>query len=92
VAGPAKRPGNGLFLRRSCPLAIERQAHRDPRALADPAADVQFAAVQPHQAFDDGKSEAGAAMTAIVRSTGLKVGLADARQILVTDADAVVLN
>src|SRR5580700_2926866 len=36
------------------PLAIERQADRDAGALADPAADRKFAAVQPHQALDDG--------------------------------------
>ena len=57
-----------------------------------PAADGQLAAVQPHQALDDGKSEAGAAMAAVVRRARLEVGLADPRQILVADADAVVLD
>ena len=74
------------------PLAIERQAHRHARPLAHPAADRNLAAVQPDQAFDDGKSEPGAAMAAIVGCARLKVRLADARQIFVADADAIVLD
>ena len=73
-------------------LAIERQAHGDAGALADPAADVDFAAVQPHQTLDDGKSETGAAVAAVIGARGLKIRLADARQIFVADADAVVLD
>src|SRR5580692_3422456 len=74
------------------PLAIERQADRDAGALADPAADREFAAVQPHQALDDGKPQARAAIAAVIGSAGLEVRLADPRQIFVADADAIVLD
>src|SRR5580700_7237712 len=43
-----------VLFQRPRALAIERQADRDARALADPAADREFAAMQPHQALDDG--------------------------------------
>ena len=48
--------------------------------------------MQPHQTFDDGKSKAGAAVTAVVGTARLKIRLADARQILVADADAIVFD
>ena len=51
-----------------------------------------LAAVQPHQALDDGKPQAGAAVAAVIGGARLKVRLADPRQILVADADAVVLD
>ena len=53
---------------------------------------LDLAAVQPHQALDDGKSETGAAVAAVVGGARLKVRLADAREIFVADADAVVLD
>src|SRR6202051_5139743 len=65
------------------PLAIERQANRDAGALADPAADREFAAVPPHQAFDDGKPQTGAAVAAVIGGAGLEIRLADPHQILV---------
>src|SRR5580704_1535605 len=74
------------------PLAIERQADGDAGALADPAADREFAAMQPHQAFDDGQPQTRAAMAAVVGGAGLEIRLADPRQILVADADATVLD
>src|SRR5580700_1831383 len=74
------------------PLTVERQADGDAGPLADPAADREFAAVQPHQALDDGKPQAGAAMAAVVGGAGLEIRLADPRQILVADADAIVLD
>src|SRR6202040_1509336 len=55
------------------PLAIEGHAHGDARALAEPAAYRQLAAVEPEQAFDDGETEAGAAVAAVVGRACLKV-------------------
>src|SRR5580704_18056814 len=74
------------------PLAIEWQTDGDASALAEAAADREFAAVQPHQAFDDGKAQAGAAVAAVVGGAGLEIWFADPRQILVADADATVLD
>src|SRR5580700_108556 len=80
------------LFRRPRPLAIERQADRDAGALADAAADREFAAMQPHQALDDGKPQARAGMAAVIGGAGLEIRLADPRQILVADADAAVLD
>src|SRR5580704_19089402 len=74
------------------PLAIERQGNCDAGAIADPAADREFAAMQPHQTLDDGKPQARAAMAAIVGGAGLEIRLADPRQILVADTDATILD
>ena len=67
-----------MHVSRRCALAIERQAHGHARTLADPAVDVDLAGVQAHQPLDDGKSETGAAVAAVVGSARLKVRLADA--------------
>ena len=48
--------------------------------------------MQPHQALDDGEPETGAAVAAVVGAAGLKIRLADPRQILVADADAIILD
>src|SRR5580693_8757858 len=80
----------GTFFRRPRPFAIERQGNRDAGALADPAADREFAAMQPHQSLDDGKAQARAGMAAVIGGAGLEIRLADPRQILVADADAIV--
>src|ERR1700688_3023878 len=80
------------FFHRPRPLAIERQADGDAGALADPAADREFAAVQPHQALDDGEPQARAAVTAVIGGAGLEIRLADPRQILIADANAIVLD
>src|ERR1700691_6175040 len=77
---------------RSCTLAVQWQAHGDTCALADPAADREFAAVQPHQALDDGEPQPGPAVAPVERGTRLEVRLADARQILIADSDAVILD
>src|SRR5580704_16635988 len=74
------------------PLAIERQADGDAGALAERAADREFAAMQPHQAFDDGQPQAGAAMAAVVGGPGLEIRLADPSQILIADTDTTVLD
>ena len=60
-------------------LAIERQAHGDARAFADPAADRDLAAMQPDQTFDNGEAEPGAAVTTVVGCARLKIWLADPR-------------
>src|ERR1700731_3541062 len=65
----------GALFRRPRPLAIERQGNGDAGALADPAADREFAAVQPHQALDDGKAQARTGMAAVIGSAGLKIRL-----------------
>src|SRR5579863_6108265 len=78
--------------RGSHPLAIERQPHRDARAFADAAADGDFAAMQLHQSLHDGEPEAGAAMAAVVGVARLEVWFADSRQIVIADADAVILD
>src|SRR4029077_19615939 len=83
---PGGRRGQRLAPPR--PLAIEGHAHGDARALAEPAAYRQLAAVKPEQAFDDGETEAGAAVAAVVGRARLKVRFADPRQILAADADA----
>src|SRR5579862_7407404 len=87
----AEHAKTALF-HRPRPLTVERQADGDAGAFADPAADREFAAVQPHQAFDDGKPQARAAMAAVIGDAGLEIRLADPRQILVADADATVLD
>src|SRR5580704_11327818 len=65
------------LFRRPRPLAIERQSNGDAGALAEPAADREFAAMQPDQAFDDGQPQTGAAMAAVVGGPGLEIRLAD---------------
>src|SRR6202451_1315915 len=87
----ADHPRAALF-RWPRPLTIERQADRDAGALAHPAADREFAAMQPHQTLDDGKSQSRAGMAAVIGGAGLEIRLADTRQILVADADATVLD
>ena len=86
------RSRSGSLFARQRAFAIERQTYVDPGALADAAANVDFAAVQPHQSFDDRQTETGAAMTAVIGSARLKVRLADAGQIFFVDADAVVFD
>ena len=73
-------------------FAIDRQAHGHARALAQPAADIHLAAVQPHQALDDRQAEPGAVVAAVVGRARLEERLAEARQIVVADADAGVLD
>src|SRR5258708_2657868 len=90
--GPRTRPGGpGVFEPPRLP-AIERQPHRDARAFADAAADRDLAAVQFHQALDDREAEPGAVMAPVIGSARLEEGAADPRQILLADADAVVLD
>lgn len=73
-------------------LAVERQPHAYARADADTAVDGDVAAVQTDQAFDDGQPETCAVVAALVRRPRLEVWLADAREIFIADADAVVLD
>src|SRR3981081_4381649 len=89
--GGRTRPGRPVFEPPRL-LAIERQPHRDARAFADPAADRDLAAVQFHQALDDGEAEPGPVMPPVVGSARLEERAADPRQILLADADAVVLD
>src|SRR3984885_12971136 len=44
------------------------------------------------QPLDDRKAETGATVTAVIGRARLEIRLADAGQVLVTDADAVVLD
>src|SRR5262249_47476278 len=83
----ARRIGDRSGPRRGpCPnaraFAIDRQPHAHAGALADAAGDVEIAAVQPHESFDDRQSETGAAMPAIVRCARLEIRLANAGEIL----------
>src|SRR6185312_12949488 len=73
-------------------FAIEREPHADARALSYATADLDIAAVQPDQPFHDRQSETGAAMTAIVARTRLEIRLADAREILLVNTDAIVFD
>ena len=73
-------------------FAIDRQPHRHPRPLAQPAADIHVAAVQPHQALDDRQAEAGAVVPAVVGRARLEEGLAQPRQVVLADADAGILD
>ena len=84
----SQRPGFG----QSHTFAIDRQPDAHAGALADAAADVDFAAMQPHQAFDDRQSEAGSAMAAVIGGARLEIRLADAGEIFLVDADAVVFD
>ena len=68
-------------------LAVDRQTHDHARAFADTAADIDVAAMQFHQAFDNGETEPGAFVPPLVASSGLEEGLADARQIHLRNAD-----
>src|SRR5262245_61329961 len=76
----------------TCGLAVNRQAHRDARAFADPAVDRHLAAVQRGKAFDDGQPETGPFVRAIVSAARLEERLAEPRQVVGADADAVVCN
>ena len=53
---------------------------------------LELAAVQRHQALDDRKPEPGAVVAAVVGAARLEERIADARQIVVADADAGVLD
>src|SRR6476620_4795818 len=53
-------------------FAVDGQSHGNPRSLAQPAADIDITVVQTHQALHDGKSEARAVVTAIVRRARLE--------------------
>lgn len=48
--------------------------------------------MQIDQALHDRKTKAGSTLASIIRIAGLKIRLSDAEQILVIDADAVVLD
>jgi len=84
----SQRPGFG----QSHTFAIDRQPNAHARALAHAAADVEIAAMQSHQPFDDRQSETGAAMSAVIACTRLEIRLADAGEILLVDSNAVVLE
>jgi hypothetical protein len=73
-------------------LAIERQAHGHACALADSAANLHLAAVQPHQTLDDRQSKAGSAVPTVKGGACLEVRLADAREIFIADANAGVFD
>ena len=73
-------------------IAFDRQTHGDARALAEPAADIDLAAVQADQALDDRQAEPGPVLAAVIRCIGLEEGFAQARQVGLADADAVVLD
>src|SRR5450755_2060652 len=73
-------------------LAIEREPHGHPRALAEAAAHVDFAAMQFHQPLDDGEPEAGAVVGAGMRSAHLEERIAEPAEVLGRNADAGVLH
>ncbi len=88
-AAVADRRGLAAPARR---LAIDRQADGDAGALAEPARDLDLAAVQRQQSLDDRKAEPGAVVAAVVGRARLEERIADARQIVAADADAGVLD
>src|SRR4051812_9663393 len=66
---------NGLSFRRLFAgrrFAIEREANRDARSLAEAALDIDAAAVQGNQAFDDRQAEPGAVIRPCVGAARLK--------------------
>ena len=73
-------------------IALDRQTHGDARALAEAAADVDLAAVQADEALDDRQAETRPVLAAVIRCIGLEEGLAQARQVGLADADAVILD
>src|SRR5580704_9739990 len=85
---PSRRPGFG----QSQTFAIDREPDTHPRALAYAAADVEIAAMQSHQPFDDRQSETGAAMSAVIACPRLEIRLADAGEILLVDANAAIFD
>src|SRR5580658_9343061 len=76
--------------RRMVALAIERHANDHPRALADPAAHLDVAAMEPRQSFDDGESEPAAVAAARVGAAHLEDRIAEPAEMLGRDPDAGV--
>src|SRR5215468_10983919 len=60
----------------------QRQRDRNRGALADPALYIHLAAMQRHEALDDGKPKAGALVAALIGFSGLEEGIADPLQVL----------
>src|SRR5262245_11032040 len=71
--------------------AVDRQMEGDARAFAEPARNVDLAAVQRQKPLDDRHAKPGAVMAAIVARARLEERIADPGQILGADADAIVL-
>src|SRR4029077_3421841 len=71
---------------------LEGQPHGDARSLSEPALDIDLAAMQMHQAFDDRQAKTGAVVAAIIGGASLEKCLAQTRQIGLTDAHAGILN
>ena len=71
---------------------LERQRHREGRALAGRALDVDAAVHQLGQPPHDGKAEAGAAESPRGRGIGLRERLEQPRPLLVAQADAGVAH
>src|SRR4029077_13031576 len=65
---------------------------RDPGAFADPATDRDVAAMQLDQTLDDREAEPGPVMAPVVGSARLEKRPADPGQVLLADADAIVLD
>src|SRR5262245_24954798 len=77
---------------RARPLAVEREPHADMGAPAEPTADFDLAAVQRSQSLHDREPEAGPVVPPIIGRTRLEKRLAQARKIVLADADAGVLD
>src|SRR6185437_5244051 len=73
-------------------LTIDRQTNRHARAFAEPASNTHFAVVQTDEPFDDRKAETGTIVAAVIGRARLEEGLAQARQIVLTDADAGIFD
>ena len=55
---------------------LKGQPHGDARSLSEPALDVDLAAMQMHQAFDDRQAKSGAVVAAIIGGASLEKCLA----------------
>ena len=91
VAGPLRHQPYRIG-RHLVAFAIDRQAHGNPRALTQPAADIDIAAMQLYQALDDRKAETGPVVAAIISAARLEKRFAKPRQIGFADADTGIFN
>src|SRR5258708_37402109 len=73
-------------------LAGRRQRHREGRALAGRALDVEAAAVAVDHVLDDGEAEAGAAQLARARGVDAVEALGEPRQMVGGNAVALVAD
>src|SRR5688572_22630698 len=73
-------------------LAVERQANGEAGTFARSAAHSHMTGKQRHQPLHDGEAKTGPVVTTVIRTLRLEELVAEAREILLADADAVVLD